>query len=321
MKVSLRDFIQKALQPNEIANIVRYPKELKQGVTIGDFASFNVEMVKRLMQVWCNRMDTLIRLDKEANQGNPTWKSHFASTWRGFTIVEYFDLFNIHIRTEDFSFYPVFAQFRKKQGGIVSAKQRAYYQSLLTQNEESYIQALMLAGLEPLLQIFFTEVVSYNARLPLRKILTHIYMAASTGSGKSQLIRVIFREMIEQFKHFSFVLIDPHGSLAESVKRLKSIGDKPENVVYIDPFLQDGFAPSFNPFAISDTSIKNITFTAEQIMSAIEEVLSREGGALTEVQMNMLENVLLAAKKGGNNARFGRTSKVRKLHFWRSSNL
>ncbi|MEM1326776.1 MAG: DUF87 domain-containing protein [Bacteroidota bacterium] len=123
----------------------------------------------------------------------------------------------------------------------------------------------------------------------MKKLLTHAYISASTGSGKSELIRVIFREMILNFDHASFVLIDPHGSLAESCKKLQTIGGFKERVVYIDPFLKEGFTPVFNPFEIKDTSIKNITFTAEQFILAMEEVLSRSGGEFTEVQMNALE--------------------------------
>ena len=177
----------------------------------------------------------------------------------------------------------------RKQGGILTEKQRADFTSTLIHNEESYIEALRQAGIEPFLTTFFSQLAKLSALMPLSKLKMHLYLCASTGSGKSELMRVLFHRMVRKYPRFSFILIDPHGSLAESVKKLKSVCKNPDDVVYIEPFLKEGYTPTFNVFQITDISVKNITFTAEQIISAIEETLSREGGRLTEVQVNMLE--------------------------------
>ncbi len=289
MTFSLYRFIEKIIQPHEIATITELSDEIQSSVSIGEFTSFDSQAVTRLMSLWCNRIDKLIEIDKEVNEGVPSWKSHFAIKWRGFTYTEYYALFNIHIPPDDYSFYPVFNQLNKDKGGVVTEKQRADLQSNLTYNEESYIEALRQAGIEQLLKTFFSQLAKLSALLPLRKLKMHTYLCASTGSGKSELMRVLFHRMVRKYPKFSFILIDPHGSLAESVKRLKSVSSDADRVVYIEPFLKEGFTPTFNPFFIKDTSVKNITFTAEQIISAIEETLSREGGRLTEVQVNMLE--------------------------------
>lgn len=290
MAVSLSNFVKKVLLPKEIDAITSTPKEIKEGVSIGSFSSYNFEAVKRLMEVWCKRIDKIIEIDKEVNNGKPSRKSRFANHWRGFTYPEFHALFNTHIPPEDYPFHPVYSQLNKRKGGILTEKQRADALSHLEHNEESYIKALCEdASIEKLLFIFFNEIAQISASLPVSKMKMHSFICASTGSGKSELMRVLFHRMVEQYNQYVYVLIDPHGSLAESVKRLKSVGGNPDRVVYIEPFLKNGFTPTFNPFQIKDTSDKNVTFTAEQIISAIEDTLNREGGNLSEVQINMLE--------------------------------
>lgn len=56
--------------------------------------------------------------------------------------------------------------------------------------------------------------------------------------------------------------------------------------------MQKGYTPTFNPFEISDTSDWNLGHTAEGIIVALEEILSREGGRLTENMINVLEKSL-----------------------------
>jgi len=288
-KFTLFHFISKLILENEIGQIIELPKESNESISIGELSSYEVEPVKRLMSIWCNRIDKLIEIDKDVNNGKVSWRSHFFIEWRGFTYEEYSDLFNIHILPDDYPFYNVFSQLNKENGGIKSEKDRAALQSNLTYNEESYIEALRQAGIEPLLKTFFSQLAKLSALLPLRKIKMHTLICGSTGSGKSVLMEALFHRMVKKYPKFSFVLIDPHGNLAENVKRLKSVSNDPDKVIYLEVFLKEGFTFTFNPFSIKNKSLKNITFTAEQIISAIEETLSREGGKLTEVQVNTLE--------------------------------
>ena len=287
--MNLNRIVRKLIHKKEVEKIKNKHSLSIEGINIGKLISYNPEVVNSFMEIWCYRVDKLIQLDKDTNNGIATKYSHILNFVRGFTFREYQALFNKHIEEKDFPFYPVFSQFRKKKGGINSEKQRVDILFDYEYDKEHYVKALRKNDLEPLLEIFFSEFVSSKMLLPSNKLLMHVFLCASTGSGKSELMRVLIHNMITTYHDASFVLIDPHGNLAESVKRLKSVANNQKEVVYIDPFLDDNKTPAFNPFQISDKSTKNITFTGEQILSSIEETLSREGGKLTEVQVNTME--------------------------------
>lgn len=292
MKLPLEQFLKRVLRPHEVNAIVNLPKEVKEGVSLGDYTSYNFEALQRFMDLWCERLDSLIAIDKELNAGSPSWKSHYATTWRGFTYAEYNGLFNAHVTVEEFPFYPVFTQLNKHKGGILNEKQRADFQARLVYDEESYIAALILAKVEPLLKTFFNDIANVKAKISLGKLRRHAYIVGSTGRGKSILMQSLFDSLVKTYRDCSFILLDPHGSLAESCKRLKSVSTNPNNVVYLDPCLKEDVTPTFNPFAIKDLSAKNVTFAAEQVISAMEETLSRVGGKLTEVQINTIEKCI-----------------------------
>lgn len=298
--MTLQDLITRLISPQEANDILELKIEDIEAIELGELANFDTHTVIRFFEVWCSRIDKIIEIDKELNKGIPTWRSHSANRWRGYTYLEYQDLFNIHIEAEQFSHYPIFSQLRKQKGGINTAKQRANFTSKLDCNEESYLTSLCENSFEPLLNAFFSQFAKLSALLPLDKLKRHTYLCSPTGTGKSELMRVLFHRMVKKYPKFSFILIDPHGSLAADCKKLKSVGGDPDRLVYIEPFLKDGHTPTFNPFEMKDTSLQNLTFTAEQIISAIEETLSREGGKLTEVQVNMLEKSVYFLLRKGN---------------------
>lgn len=287
--MTLQQFVSKLILPQEASEIFGQAESANDGIEVGKLSNFDAEIVVQLMDIWCKRIDKLIEIDKTINNNVPSWRSHLANRWRGFTYTEYQALFNIHISETEFAYYPVFAQLRQDKGGVNSEKSRADLLANYEYNEEDFIRILCKNRFEPLLNTFFSQFAKLSALMPLDKLKRHVYICSPTGTGKSELLRTMFQRMVTKYPLYSFILIDPHGSLALSCKRLKSVGGNPDRVVYLEPFLKEGRTPTFNPFEISDISLKNLTFTAEQIISAIEETLSREGGKLTEVQLNMLE--------------------------------
>ena len=55
-------------------------------------------------------------------------------------------------------------------------------------------------------------------------LLTHGYILAKTRSGKSELIKMIFLWLFRKSgKKTSFVIIDPHGDLAEEIRNLSPV--------------------------------------------------------------------------------------------------
>ena len=120
-------------------------------------------------------------------------------------------------------------------------------------------------------------------------MFSHVGLFAPSGTGKTVLMESIFFRMTKKYTKYSFVLIDPHGDIASNVKGHKHLEDR---LIYIDPFLDPSQTPCFNPFQIKDTSVRNITNVAEQVINAFEEVLSREGGELREPMVFMLEKCI-----------------------------
>ncbi|MDX2133595.1 MAG: DUF87 domain-containing protein [Saprospiraceae bacterium] len=257
------------------------------GIGVGEISDILVESdaIVPLMEEWVKRIeavkDELRRL--EGVTKHPVQESVYSMLQheRGLTFEEYKELF--YINTQDNTNWTKYQGFRLFN--IISERLRLQFINKYTPDAEGYVQALMKANLSVMSFFLGGRLKAY---LPLPKLKMHSYIVAPTGSGKSELIRAIFYELQKKYEKFSFVLIDPHGDLAKKVKRFHLNVDK-ERVIYIDPFLKDGYSPTFNVFDVGEKSIKNLSHTAEQIIISFEEVLSREGGELSESMVNMLE--------------------------------
>lgn len=243
--------------------------------------------ILRLLEEWVKRID--IKIDDlrkiETISGVKLEPDYFQmlSIERAVTFVEYKELFYTSIsQTEDNEWlkYPAFRFFN-----IISERQRLQFASANSQDTQGYINALLKKKLGIMDLLYSGQV---KATLPIEFLKMHSYIVAPTGSGKSELLRLIFYELQSKYDHFSLILIDPHGDLAKKVKRfhINAYGDR---VIYFDPFLKDDYTPTFNVFDIGGKSAKNLADTVEQFITSFEEILQREGGELTESMMNMLE--------------------------------
>lgn len=288
------------LLESDISKILAHFQSEEDGVSIGELVSYDPDVISALMTIWCQRVDKVIKMDKEVN-GSHTHYSKIALHYRGFTYEEYAALFNPNISEEKFPDYPVFNQLRRDKGGINFEKQRHYFTSQYEYDKEDYTKILCENGFEPLLSFFLSTRVRLTAFLPHGALMAHTYVGGSTGSGKSVLMTTLFYRLQRKYKKYSLVLIDPHGSLAEAARRFKLNRDQ-ERLIYIDPFFRDGYTPCFNIFQINNTSIKNLTHVVEQNILAFDEILSREGGKITEAMVNMLEKCLyfLLRRPGSN---------------------
>jgi len=138
------------------------------------------------------------------------------------------------------------------------------------------------------------------AKLPIDERKKHTYVVAQTGSGKSELLKMLAYGDIEA-RNRAVVIIDPHGDMVEEIARFKCFSPERnyENLVYIDPTLKQGFSPSINPFEIEDTSENNIAITAQELKRVINTLLQGSG---TTTQMEAILSpciaVLLRKKDG-----------------------
>jgi hypothetical protein len=138
------------------------------------------------------------------------------------------------------------------------------------------------------------------ARIPIGERKKHTYVVAQTGSGKSEILKMLAYGDIEA-KNRAVVIIDPHGDMVEEIARFKRFS--PENnyddLVYIDPTLKNGFSPSINPFEIDDTSENNIAITTQELKRVINTLLQGSGAtAQMEAILSPCISVLLRKKDG-----------------------
>lgn len=97
-----------------------------------------------------------------------------------------------------------------------------------------------LPVLDPYEQEIFNNIIADN------EIDSHLHMIASTNSGKTELIKLIFIRIALKSES-SIVIFDPHGDLAmQCAKMLRGKKD----MIYIDPTLKKGLTPTINPFRL-----------------------------------------------------------------------
>lgn len=158
------------------------------------------------------------------------------------------------------------------------------------------------------------------ALIPEEDRKRHTYICAQTGSGKSELLKILVYSYLRKPDYCSIVVIEPHGDLCEEIARFREnarppirpdyfneaqrekinnspagqifnfvssldLGDFNNRLVYIDPTLYDDFTPSINPFQLNDKSEKSIDVTSQQLKDVFEELLR---GSSLSLQMETI---------------------------------
>jgi len=285
------DFFKNILSAEEIKRAITELKGNKETISLGTVTLPDPKTIISLMELWCPRVDTVVNLDIDVN-GTPSDNAKFLNGHRGFTYLEYLDLFNDYIEEHEYCHYPVYNQVRKRKGGINTKKQRYTYLSRYKANEDDYLELYLEEGGKTVLKFFLGQLGRLSASLSLRKIKQHTLVVAPSGSGKSELLRAMFYRMQKRYPKFSMVMIDPHGDLALSIKKSVLSYEQRERLIYIDPYLAEGYTPTFNPFDLKNNSEQNVQHAAEQFISAFDEILTREGGKPTENMITVMEKAL-----------------------------
>ena len=112
------------------------------------------------------------------------------------------------------------------------------------------------------------------ARMPERDRQRHTYVLGKSGSGKSELLKLLVYGYIRKPGSATVVVIDPHGDLAEEIARFKE-HRKSDRLIYIDPYLDGsgGRMPTINPFDLRDTGPQSIDIAAQSMLEAFKQIL------------------------------------------------
>ena len=86
----------------------------------------------------------------------------------------------------------------------------------------------------------------FNKIIPKEDLNSHIYVMASTKSGKSELIKLMYIKYALN-PDGSIVIFDPHGDLSQQCAKMM---DNKKDIIYIYPTLKKGLTPTINPFRL-----------------------------------------------------------------------
>lgn len=145
-----------------------------------------------------------------------------------------------------------------------------------------------------LTQFFFKW---FRARIPLSQV--HTYIVGGTGSGKSELMKMMIYDRMQRAKS-AVIVIDPKGDLSKQVSRWVENARNPDNLVYFDPDLFDDLKPIINPFDIQEKTPLNIQRAIFEMRYSFDQILSQIEGGFTPTMKNILGHTLsVLIRKGG----------------------
>ena len=129
--------------------------------------------------------------------------------------------------------------------------------------------------------------------IPQKYRRRHCFVVGRSGSGKSETLKLLAIAAKTATgivrRDCSFVLIDPHGDLAEQVVRQRHYSadfrKTPEDpdLIYLDPFLGagDGRFPTLNPLDVGNRTNFQIEKIAQQLTGVLRSLVTRGDLSLT----------------------------------------
>lgn len=101
----------------------------------------------------------------------------------------------------------------------------------------------------------------------------HSYVVGGTGSGKSELLKLLIHHYVQHPELGGVVVLDPHGKLVREVARWREFaGRGASRLVYLDAVAQPdmgGMAPALNPLWRGDASADELPSLAAQLADAL----------------------------------------------------
>lgn len=128
----------------------------------------------------------------------------------------------------------------------------------------------------------------------------HTYITGGTGSGKSELLKLLIHSSVLWGKG-AVVVLDPHGSLASEISHWPEFAagsSAAGRLVLIDPSLSNDHTPTFNPLDLPKGA--GTPAMVSQFVIAFEDMLRGEtGGTLTVNMTTIIEHCVHALLETG----------------------
>lgn len=245
-----------------------------QSALIGELeAQWSPEIIAAVMKKWVEYIDFLLLNHKRFS---PAYRQLFHQ--RYCTLEEYMWLFEGKIEAEDFEDYPAheFMMLQEK-------RQRTHFTVKYKPNVEDYFKLLAETSV-PIKPFFFKRIAVH---IPLADIQKHVYVTGQTGTGKSELLKLLFyniQQKTAKNRSSSLVLVEPHGDLAQEMRNFVLNKDK-ERLVYIEPYLKEGHTPIINPFDMKGLSEQTLDTYVQTLTNVFKELIPN---AVLSLQMDAL---------------------------------
>lgn len=151
-----------------------------------------------------------------------------------------------------------------------------------TPDIEGYLNYLELAD-APLTALLKRPIPVY---LPEHRLQRHVHCTGGSGSGKSELLKLMLHGVVTaKPANSAVILIEPHGDLCEQVAHWSAFADG-DRLVYLDPSLFEGRTVTLNPFEVPPDA--DVDVLGQQLVDMFEEMLTGEGGADLTVNMRRI---------------------------------
>lgn len=97
---------------------------------------------------------------------------------------------------------------------------------------------------------------------------THTYIMSTTKTGKSELLKAVCLNYVQQDDYASVLVLDPGGDMSRQIAQWPELIPQ-ERLLYIDPAMSDTHVPVINPFDVDDLSRREKGNLAGQIVSVL----------------------------------------------------
>lgn len=132
-----------------------------------------------------------------------------------------------------------------------------------------------------------------KARIPEQQRHRHTYIVGGTGSGKSEMLKVLIWETITKNKA-AVVVLDPKGDLAFEVAQFvdHTLPHRQDKLVYLSPFDFPGSTFVINPFQLSPVSAEEyeemVDITTKELTRTLQSIFEEMDSGFTGLMQSVL---------------------------------
>jgi Helicase HerA, central domain len=261
-----------------------------ESIAIGSmFPILLPDIVKEIMTHWVKAHDTMINecLYQKLDITDPFFvlmKLNRAVTFDEFQMVlKTTDYDTIHIEEQDYKHFRAYDFF--KIHDKIDRKTFILKNSYDKDNFQDYVRMLERYKIPTVSFFLRTKIPAY---FPFSALLKHSYLTGGSGSGKTELMKLILYNLqgkTQKFHNASVVLFDPQGDFARECLRFK-MNSEYNRIIYIDLYIhkelqkyglikdkEDSYSPVINPFDIDEKSIDAVGKMTIELTRAFEELL------------------------------------------------